>query len=130
MTDPITDMLNQIRNAQAVSKTEVLIPYSNLKEEVIRIIVGAGFLTEVKKIAKGKTRAMLKIVLKYDNGLPMISGLKKVSKSGQRIYSKSSELKKIHGGYGISVVSTPKGLMTNSDARKQRLGGEVLCEVW
>lgn len=130
MTDPITDMLNQIRNAQAVNKTEVLISYSNLKNEVAKIITEAGFLTQVAKVAKGKTRAMLKIVLKYDNNLPAILGLKRVSKPGQRIYQKASELKKVHGGYGISVVSTPKGLMTNKDAKTKKLGGEILLEIW
>jgi len=129
MTDPITDMLNQIRNAQAVQKTEVLIPLSKLKNEIATILSKEGFVGEVKKSVKGGQKA-LKIVLKYDNGAPVISGLKRVSKPGQRIYDRVIEMKKVHGGYGISVVSTSKGLMTNKEAHKQKLGGEIICQVW
>jgi len=129
MTDPITDMLNQIRNAQAVQKTEILIPLSKLKNEVASILSKEGFVGEVKKSVKGGQKA-LKIVLKYDNGVPAISGSKRVSKPGQRIYERVIEMKNVHGGYGISVVSTSKGLMTNKEARKARLGGEIICQVW
>ncbi|KKQ23497.1 MAG: 30S ribosomal protein S8 [Candidatus Staskawiczbacteria bacterium RIFCSPLOWO2_12_FULL_37_15] len=129
MIDPITDMLNQIRNAQAVQKPEVSIPFSNLKYEVAKVLVQEGLISEVKKAAKGKNKIM-KIVLKYDNGISAISGLRRISKPGQRIYGKWSEIKRVRGGYGISVVSTPKGLMTNKEARKQKLGGEVLLEIW
>ena len=129
MTDPITDMLNQIRNAQAVQKTEILIPLSKLKNEVASILSKEGFVGEVKKSVKGGQKA-LKIVLKYDNGVPAISGSKRVSKPGQRIYERVIEMKNVHGGYGISVVSTSKGLMTNKEARKQKLGGEIICKVW
>ncbi len=129
MTDPITDMLNQIRNAQAVGKTEVLIPLSKIKKEIANLLLKEGFVGEIKNGMKGKIKA-LKITLKYDNGVPAISGLKRVSKPGQRIYEGFSEIKRVHGGYGISIVSTPKGLMTNSQARKQKLGGEVICQVW
>ena len=129
MTDPITDMLNQIRNAQAVAKAEVLIPLSKIKFEIAKILSDAGFIGEVKKAVKGKNK-VLKIVLKYDNGVPAISGLDRVSKPGQRIYESVHEIKKVHGGYGMSVVSTSKGLMTNKEARKQKLGGEIICQVW
>jgi len=129
MTDPITDMLNQIRNAQAVEKTEVLIPLSKIKYEIARILSECGFVGEIKNSAKGNNK-IIKIILKYDNGEPAISGLKRISKPGQRIYEKVSEIKKVHGGYGISIVSTSKGLMTSKDARKQKLGGELLLEVW
>ena len=105
MTDPITDMLNQIKNAQAVEKPEVLIPLSNIKYEIARILSERHFIGEIKK-------------------------LKRVSKPGQKIYEKSSEIKRVHGGFGISIISTSKGLMTNIEARKQKLGGEVICEVW
>ncbi len=129
MTDPITDMLNQIRNAEAVQKAEVVLPYSRLKFEVAKILMQENFISDVKKVAKGKAKTM-KIVLKYENGVPGIAGLKKISKPGQRIYQKHSELKYVKGGYGIAVISTPKGLMTNKDAKKAKLGGEVLCEIW
>ena len=129
MLDPITDMLNQIRNAQAVQKPEVSVSFSNLKYEVVKVLMREGFLGEVKKAAKGKNK-IIKIILKYDNDIPVISGLRRISKPGQRIYGKAMEIKRVRGGYGISVVSTPKGLMTNKEARKQKLGGEVLLEIW
>ncbi|MDO8486082.1 MAG: 30S ribosomal protein S8 [Candidatus Staskawiczbacteria bacterium] len=129
MTDPITDMLNQIRNAKAVAKPEVSIPFSNAKYEIAKILMQEGFIGEVKKVAKGKAKIM-KIVLKYDNGVSKILDLKRVSKPGQRIYAKATEIKRVKGGYGISVISTSKGLMTNKKAHKLKLGGEVICEVW
>lgn len=129
MTDPITDMLNQIRNAQAVQKPEVLVTFSKLKNEVAMVLAQAGFLGEVKKATKGKTKA-IKMQLKYANGLPAVEGLKRVSKPGQRIYVKADEIKKVRGGFGICVISTPKGLMTGMEARKAKLGGEVLLEIW
>src|ERR1700675_5079061 len=129
MTDPITDMLNQIRNAKALAKPEVLLPFSKLKNQIGMILAQEGFVTEVEKVAKDKNKVM-KIVLKYDNGIPAIEGAKRVSKPGQRIYVKNNEIKKVRGGFGISIISTPKGLMTNNQARKSRLGGEVLLEIW
>jgi small subunit ribosomal protein S8 len=129
MTDPITDMLNQIRNAQAVGKTDVLVPLSKIKNEVAMILSKEGFVGEVKKTAKGKAK-LLKITLKYDNGVPAITGSKRVSKPGQRIYESVREIKKVHGGYGISIISTSKGLVTGKDAKKQKIGGEVICQVW
>ena len=129
MTDPITDMLNQIKNAQAVGKTEVLVPLSKIKNEIANILVKEGFIGEAKKTVKGKAR-VLKITLKYDDGVPAIAGLKRVSKPGQRIYEGFSEIRKVHGGYGMSIVSTSKGLMTNKEARKQKLGGEIICQIW
>ena len=129
MIDPITDMLNQIRNAKAVEKPEVSIPLSKAKYEIAKILAREGFIGEVKKAVKGKTKSM-KIVLKYDDGVSKISNLRRVSKSGQRIYAKVSEIKKVKGGYGISIISTSKGLMTNKQAYKLKLGGEIICEVW
>ncbi len=129
MTDPITDMLNRIRNAQAVGKTEVLVPLSNIKNEISSILTKEGFIGEVKKTIKGKMK-ILKISLKYDNDVPSIAGFKRVSKPGQRIYQGAPEIRKVRGGYGISIVSTSKGIMTGKDAKKAKIGGEVICEVW
>lgn len=129
MTDPITDMLNQIRNAQAVGKTEVSVTFSKIKNEIANIMSKEGFVGDAKKSEKGKIKT-LKISLKYDNGVPSISGLKRVSKPGQRIYEGVHEIKRVHGGYGMSIVSTSKGLMTNKDARRQKLGGEIICKIW
>jgi small subunit ribosomal protein S8 len=129
MTDPITDMLNQIKNAQAVGKTEVLVPLSKIKNEIATILSKENFVGEIKKTTKEKIKA-LKISLKYNNEIPAIAGFKRVSKPGQRIYEGFSEIKKVHGGYGISIISTSKGLMTNKDARYKKLGGEVICQIW
>ncbi len=129
MTDPITDMLNKIRNAQAVGKTEVLLPFSKFKNEIAHILSKNGFVGEVKKATKGKSKS-LKINLKYDNGVSAIEGVKRISRPGQRIYVTYHNIKKVKGGFGISVISTPKGLMTNNQARKAKLGGEVLLEIW
>jgi len=129
MTDPITDMLNQIKSAQAVGKTEVLLPASNVKNEIVNILSKENFVGEVKKTTKDSAK-FLKISLKYDNEVPAMAGFKRISKPGQRIYQGVSEIKKIHGGHGISIVSTSKGLMTNKDAKKQKIGGEIICEIW
>jgi small subunit ribosomal protein S8 len=129
MTDPITDMLNQIKNGQAVGKTEVLIPLSKIKNEIAMILSKEGFIGEVKKATKDKIKA-LKISLKYENEIPAIAGFKRISKPGQRIYNAVSEIKKVRGGYGISIISTSKGLMTNKDARYKKMGGEVICQIW
>jgi small subunit ribosomal protein S8 len=129
MTDPITDMLNQIKNAEAVGKTEVLVPLSKIKSEIATILSKENFIGETKKATKGKIK-VLKITLKYNNEIPAIAGFKRVSKPGQRIYEGFSEIKRVHGGYGISIISTSKGLMTNKDARYKKLGGEVICQVW
>jgi small subunit ribosomal protein S8 len=122
-------MLNQIRNAEAVAKPEVVIPFSKLKNQIGLILQQEGFVADVKKIAKDKSRA-IKVVLKYENGIPAIEGAKRISKPGQRIYVKNHDIKRVRGGYGISIISTPKGLMTDGQAKKAKLGGEVLMEVW
>ena len=129
MIDPITDMLNRIRNAQAVLKTTVDIPFSNLKYNLAKILEREDFVEKTEKKGK-KTKRIIEITLKYDSGAPAIFGLKRVSRSGQRIYSKSKELKPVKRGYGLSIISTAGGLMTNREARKKKLGGEVICEVW
>jgi len=130
MTDPICDMLNRIRNAQAVLKETVDIPFSDLKYGIAKILEKKGFVAKVEKKGK-KVRRTIEITLKYDANQPVISGLKRISKPGQRIYKKAREIKPVKGGYGVAVISTPKeGLMTDKEARKKKLGGEVICEIW
>lgn len=129
MTDPISDMLTSIRNAQAVKKDTVSIPFSNLKYGIAKILEKEGFIEKVEK--KGKImKRFIEISLKYTDNLPAISGLKRISKPGQRIYSNRRKIKKVKGGYGIAIISTPKGLITDKEARKQKLGGEIICEIW
>jgi len=127
MVDPIADMLNRIRNAQMAGKPEVSIPFSNLKFNIAEIMEKNKFIDKAEK--KGRKRS-IDIILKYDNKMPAISSLKKVSKPGQRIYLSFKEIKPVRDGYGIAIISTSKGLITDKEARKQKLGGEVLCEVW
>ncbi len=129
MTDPITDMLNQIMNAEAVEKQEILLYFSNVKQEIATMLVRGGFLVDAKKVMKGKSK-MLKLSLKYNAGIRAIEGVRRISKPGQRIYVKSSDIKRVRGGFGVSIISTPKGLMTGTEAKKAKLGGEVLIEVW
>lgn len=129
MTDPINDMLNRIRNAQAVGIQTVELPSSNIKYEIGKILEKEGFIEKIEKKGK-KTKKFLEITLKYADKISAISGLKRVSRPSQRIYLGSTNIHEMRGGYGISIVSTSKGLMTNTEARKQKLGGEILCEIW
>jgi len=129
MTDPITDMLNRIRNAQAVFRQTVEIPFSNLKYEIAKILVKNGFIEKAETKGK-KTKKIIEVTLKYQDKIPAISGLKRISKPGQRIYLGSKKLPRVKQGYGIAVISTPKGLMTEKEARKNKLGGELVCEIW
>lgn len=122
-------MLNRIRSAQAVGKTDIVLPSSGIKNEIAEILLKENFISEVKKIAKGKKK-FLKIGLNYKNGEPAIEGLSRISKSGQRIYARWNEIKKTRGGYGFSIISTSKGLMTGKEAKKAKMGGEILLEVW
>jgi small subunit ribosomal protein S8 len=137
MTDPITDMLNRIRNASAVSHETVSIPFSNIKYKIAKILEEQKLIQELEKKGR-KTKKVFEIILKYDNvekhgkieKIPCISGLKRISKPGQRIYKRSNEIRKVQDGYGIAIISTPKGLMTNKEAKKKKLGGEIVCEIW
>lgn len=129
MTDPIADMLSRIRNAQAVSKKTVEIPFSNMKLEIAKILEREGFVQSLQ-VEKRKLKKMLELTLRYIDSKPEIAGLKRISKPGLRVYSPAHEIKRVKGGYGISIVSTSKGIMTDREARKQNIGGEVLCQVW
>ena len=129
MTDPIADMLNRIRNAQAVFQPTVDIPFSKIKFEISKILAKEGFIESFDKKG-GKNKKFIRITLRYNKKMPAISGLKKISKPGQRIYLPYREIKKVKGGYGIAIISTSKGLMTDKEAGRQKLGGEVICEIW
>lgn len=130
MTDPIADMLTRIRNAQAVGHQAVMAPFSKLKYNLAKQLEKSGFVEKVE--FKGRLpRKMIKIILKYDEKeRPAISGLKRVSKPGQRIYKHYNEIKLIKAGRGVSIVSTREGLMVGSQAKQKRIGGEILAEVW
>lgn len=129
MTDPITDMFNQIKNAQAVERTTVEIPFSKIKFEIAKILNNNGWINDFSKKGK-KAQKTLKITLKYEDKNPKISSFKRISKPGRRIYKGWKELKLVRQGFGMAIVSTPCGLMNDREAKKQRLGGEIICEVW
>jgi len=126
---PIADMLNRIRNAQAVKKETVEVPFSNINFEIARILEKNGFAGKAEKKGK-KTKKIIEVALKYTDGSPAISGLNIISKPGQRTYVQSKNIKTVRGGYGIAVISTSKGLMTNKEAKKEKVGGELICEIW
>ncbi len=128
-TDPIADMLTRIRNAVQARKNELVLPYSNFKAALAKLLMREGFISGVNEL-NGRHK-MLQINLKYaTSGESVIAGLKRVSKPGQRIYLSVEKLPRTNSGFGITVVSTPKGLLTDKEARKERVGGEVVCQVW
>lgn len=129
MTDPITDMFNRIRNAQVVFHKTTDIPFSKLRYGIAEILKAEGFILDFKKRGK-KPFQTIKLYLKYNEKAPAVSGFKRVSKPGQRIYKKSDEISKVRSGYGLAIVSTTKGLLTDKEARKNKLGGELMVEVW
>ncbi|MDP3995639.1 MAG: 30S ribosomal protein S8 [bacterium] len=129
MTDPIADMLNRIKNAQVVGHPMVEMPFSNLKYEIAKILEKNGFVEKIEKKGR-KAKKTMEIVLKYNDKTPAVLGVKRVSKPGQRIYLASLRIRKVRDGYGMAIISTSKGLMTNWEARKQKLGGEIICEIW
>jgi small subunit ribosomal protein S8 len=131
-TDPIADMLTRIRNANTAKHSEVKIPSSNLKLELAKLLKSEGYIVDytVDEDEKSKFK-MIKIALKYDEtGAPVISNLQRISKPGLRSYKKTVNLPKVFDGLGIAIISTSKGLLTDRKARKENVGGEVLCYVW
>lgn len=130
MTDPIADMLTRIRNAQAVHKATVLVPYSKLKHHLATIFKEEGYVRDVTKTTLAD-KPMLSITLKYSTaGESVIHDLQRISKPGRRVYAGKQFLPYVLNNYGIAIVSTSHGLMTNKQARKQNLGGEVICEIY
>jgi len=130
VTDTIADMLTRIRNANAMRYTEVSVPASNLKIELARILKEEGFIKEYK-VVKNDVQGTIEITLKYgEKKERVITGLKRISKPGLRVYAKSTEIPRVLNGLGIAIISTSKGIMTDKEARKQKLGGEVLAYIW
>ena len=130
MTDPIADMLTRVRNAAAVGHKTVVLPSSKMKESLAQILVSEGYIDryEVKEAGAGK---QLTLVMRYgDRRNPAITGLTRVSKPGHRIYRGASDIPRVQGGLGVAVVSTSQGLLPDREARRRRLGGEIVCEVW
>jgi small subunit ribosomal protein S8 len=130
MSDPIADMLTRIRNASRARHTEVVVPASRVKREIARILVDEGFIADVAEEREGST-AVLRLRLKYVDGkVPVVSGLRRISKPGLRVYAKKTDIPRVLGGLGIVIVSTSQGIMTGHQAKRSDLGGEVLAYVW
>lgn len=131
MTDPIADMLTRIRNAMAVRKPEVVLPYSKMKMSIAEILQKTGYIKKTEKIEGGKgNQGEIRLVLKYNGKEPAINNIKKISKPGRRIYASKDNLPKVLNNLGIAIISTPQGIMTNKEAKKNNLGGEIICEIY
>ena len=129
-SDPIADMLTRIRNGQAVGRRYVLIPFSGVKQALAKVLQEEGYIDRYETVRDGRF-PMLRVFLKYTRSQePLIQGLRRVSKPGCRIYAKKDEIPWVRYGLGTVVLSTPKGVLAGREARRQNVGGEVLCEVW
>ncbi len=129
VTDPISDFLTRVRNASRARKLRVDIPASKVKKNLAEILKTQKFINDYSVVEDNKQN-VLRVELKYTNGSPAINGLRKISKPGLRVYKKSDEIPKVLNGLGIAVVSTSQGLLTDKEARKQAVGGEVVCYIW
>ena len=130
VNDPIGDMLTRIRNAHERGKTKVSMPHSRLRENVLTVLQGEGFIRGFAIVEQVGTKAEIEVELKYFDGSPVIRELKRISKPGRRVYTSVATLPTVYNGLGISILSTPKGVMSDADARAQNVGGEVLCTVF
>jgi len=129
MSDPIGDMISRVKNAQMRGHKTVELPSSNFKVKISEILKSEGFISDYK-VNSESNKPILSINLKYHSGNPVISVIERVSKPGRRIFSRAESLPKINNGLGIAIVSTAKGVMTDIDARKQKVGGEIICKVF
>ena len=129
LSDPIGDMIARVKNAQDRNHKKVELPSSNFKAKIADILKNEGFIKDFK-IDNENNKPVLSLELKYHSGSPVISTFERVSKPGRRIFSSANGLPKINNGLGIAIISTPKGVMTDIDARKKRVGGEIICKVF
>ena len=129
LSDPIGDMIARIKNAQLRNHKKVELPSSNFKVKIADVLKNEGYIINYKTFSE-LNKSKLEILLKYNSGNPVISSIQRVSKPGRRIFSSAESLPKINNGLGIAIVSTPKGVMTDIDARKQKVGGEIICKVF
>jgi len=129
LSDPIGDMIARVKNAQARKHKRVELPSSKFKSKIADILKNEGFIKDFK-VSTEEKKNILSLELKYHSGNPVISNFERVSKPGRRIFSSADSLPKINNGLGIAILSTPKGVMTDIDARKQKVGGEIVCKVF
>jgi small subunit ribosomal protein S8 len=128
LSDPIGDMLARIKNSQSRNYKKIDMPSSKFKAKIAEVLKNEGYIIDFKVISDSKPK--LEIILKYNSGHPVISSIERISKPGRRIFSSAESLPKINNGLGIAIVSTPKGVMTDIDARKKKIGGEIICKVF
>ena len=130
MTDPIADMLTRIRNATHARHDKAEMPWARLKEEIARVLLAEGYVRDVVTAGQGATKT-LTVLLRYtEGGQPAITGVRRISRPGMRVYSSADEAPVIRKGLGISILSTPAGLLADREARRRNVGGEIVCEVW
>ena len=129
LNDPIGDMLARIKNSLLRNHKKVELPSSNFKVKIAEVLKNEGYIVD-HKVSSIENKAVLQIELKYNYGSPVISTIQRISKPGRRIFSSAESLPKINNGLGIAIISTPKGVMTDLDARKQKVGGEIICKVF
>ena len=129
LSDPIGDMIARVKNAQARKHKKVELPSSKFKSKIADILKNEGFIKDFK-VSTEEKKNILSLELKYHSGNPVISNFERISKPGRRIFSSADSLPKINNGLGIAILSTPKGVMTDIDARKQKVGGEIVCKVF
>ena len=128
--DPITDLLNRLRNAMRAGHDRADIPASRVKENLLKVLAEEGYVASYRRVEE-KGRPLLRVGLKYDpDGEPVVNGFERVSRPGRRVYAPAKEIPEVLGGLGISIVSTSRGILTGKQAREAKLGGEILCNVW
>ena len=130
LADPIGDMITRIRNAQLRTMYNVKIPSSKFRAKILDVLKQEGYISNYKLLSESKNKNSLVVDLKYYNGLPVIKEIKRVSKPGRRIYARANSISKIQNGLGLAIVSTSKGIMSDSDARVKNVGGEIICRVF
>ena len=130
LSDPIGDMIARIKNAQLRNYKNIELPSSSFKMKIAEVLKSEGFINDCKIKKEESNKTILEINLKYNSGSPVINTIERISKPGRRIFSSAESLPKINNGLGIAIISTPKGVMTDVDARKQKIGGEIICKVF
>jgi small subunit ribosomal protein S8 len=130
--DPVSDLLNRLRNGMRAGHDRVEMPVSRLREDLLKVLASEGYVASYSRVEdKDKGRPALRVILKYDSdGEPIVTGLERVSRPGRRVYAGAKEIPEVLGGLGISIVSTSKGIVTGKAARESKLGGEILCNIW
>ena len=129
-TDPIGDMITRIRNAQIRTSNNVIIPNSKFRVKILEVLKQEGYISNYKTLSDSTNKGTLLVDLKYNNGLPVIKEIKRVSKPGRRIYARASSIPRIQNGLGLAIVSTSIGIMSDNDARTKNVGGEIICRVF